>query len=118
MINTITIKSPFEFQKVINKGQWYGSNFFSIYILPNKEKYNKIGLGIGKKVGKANKRNRVKRLIREAYKEIEIENKLNYGYNIVFIWKSKAKFEDLTFEKTKNDIDRVFNKALLYSEVV
>ena len=118
MINTCTIKSPFEFQKVILKGQWYGSNFFSIYILPNKENINKIGLGIGKKAGKANRRNRIKRLIREAYKELEIKNELKYGYNIVFIWKSKSNFEDLTFEKTKNDLDKVFHKASLYKEVV
>ena len=112
MINTCTIKSPFEFQKVILKGQWYGSNFFSIYILPNKENINKIGLGIGKKAGKANRRNRIKRLIREVYRSFE--DRLEIGNNIVILWKSKNDYSKATYYNIEYDLKKCLKKSNIY----
>lgn len=109
MKKTYSLKKPKEFQKVLNKGIWFGGNLVSIYILSNKLNKNLLGLAIGKKVGKANKRNRVKRVIRAAYKTFE--NDIEIGYTIVFVWRSKAKFEDLKFNIMKKDIEKSFVKA-------
>ena len=49
----------------MNKGTWYGGDFLSVFILKNSQEGNQIGLAIGKKVGKAFKRNRLKRLIKD-----------------------------------------------------
>lgn len=109
MLNTFSIKDPKLFEKTMKKGNWYGGNFLSIYILKNNSTYNQIGLGIGKKVGKACKRNYVKRLIRESY--TKLETNIIYGYNIVFVWKAKASFEDVSYEGIYRDLSRAFKKA-------
>ena len=109
MINTTSIKDEKVFQKVMNKGSWYGGDFLSLYILPFEEDENKIGLAIGKKVGKAYKRNKVKRLIKEAYTIIESD--LKHGYYIVFVWKSTAIYDNVSFDGIKSDLVKNFKKA-------
>jgi len=108
---TFSLKASKEFQKVINKGVWYGGELISIYIMPNKEKFNFLGLAIGKKVGKAVKRNRVKRVVRAAY--LEMEENIKKGFNIIIVWRAKAKFEELTFKCIRRDLERAFKKMNL-----
>lgn len=109
MIKTQSIKDDDLFQKLINKGTWYGGDFICAYILPNNTDGNNIGLGIGKKVGKAYKRNRVKRLIRAAYTNLEKD--IKYGYNIVFVWRTKAIYDDVTYLGIYFDLNNIFRKA-------
>ena len=112
---TLSLKKTKEFQRVLNKGKWFGGTLISVYILPNRSLQNKIGLAVGKKVGKATKRNRTKRVIRAVYQSFE--NNLKVGYNILFVWKSKAHFEDLKYEIIQRDMKRAFDKADLFEEV-
>ena len=114
MINTFSIKESKEFQKVINKGNWFGGDYLSTYVLKNGDKSNYIGLAIGKKAGKAYKRNRIKRIIKACY--TDVENNLNSGYSIVFIWKIKAKYEDLSYDGIYSDIIKAFKKAGILNE--
>lgn len=112
MKKTLSLKEPKEFQRALKKGTWYGGNLISTYILSNNTEntnVNYIGLAIGKKVGKATKRNKVKRVIRAAY--LSLEKNLDKGYIFVFVWRAKAKFEDLTFLNIKKDLEKSFNKA-------
>ena len=113
MKNTLSLKEPKLFQKAINKGVWYGGNLISTYILSNsnqKNSTNLIGLAVGKKAGKATKRNRVKRVIRAAYSNLESEI-TSSGNIFLFVWRAKACFEDLSYDAIKRDIERAFKKA-------
>ena len=109
MKKTLSLKNPKEFQKILKLGKWFGGDLISTYILPNKESFNMLGLAIGKKVGKATKRNRVKRVIRAAY--LTLEDDISLGYTIVFVWRAKAKVENLTFDIIKKDMEKSFIKA-------
>lgn len=109
MINTYSIKDSKEFQRVIQKGQWVGGEYLSTYVLQNKDNKNYIGLAIGKKAGKAFKRNKIKRLIRAGYTELEKD--VNYGFNIVFVWKTKAIFDTISYDAILKDIKRAFSKS-------
>ena len=109
MINTYSIKDDTLFQKLINKGTWYGANFICAYILPNNSDANNIGLGIGKKVGKAYRRNRLKRLIKAAYTNLEPD--IKYGYDILFVWKSKANYDEVTYNGIYKDLNYILRKA-------
>ena len=52
---------------------------------PKKEFVNRIGISASKKIGGAVERNRAKRVIREAFKQIEKESNIKTGYLIVII---------------------------------
>ena len=109
MKNTTSIKENELFQKVMNKGTWYGGDFLSVFILKNGLEQNKIGLAIGKKVGKAYQRNKVKRYIRQAYSVLEQE--MTYGYSIVFVWKSKAEYDNVDYDAIYKDVSKTLKKA-------
>ena len=59
-------------------------------------------------MGKAIKRNRLKRLIRESYRLQR--NELLQGYNMVFLW-NKNKLEDCKCGQVKEDMNKLFEKA-------
>ena len=114
MINTFSIKDSKDFQKVINKGKWLGGDYLSTYVLQNNTDTNYIGLAIGKKAGKAYKRNRIKRLIKESY--TNLESSIKGGYSIVFVWKIKAKYEEISFDGINSDLKKAFKKAGIMNE--
>ena len=109
MKHTLSIKDNEMFNKVMNNGSWYGGDFLCTYILPNNADYNMIGLAIGKKVGKAFKRNKVKRWIKASY--MRLENNMKLGFNIIFVWKSKAEYDNVDFNEIDKDINKMFSKA-------
>jgi len=109
-----TLKKNYEFKNVLNKGKFYRGKYVTIYINKNKEEKNKIGIAISKKIGKANKRNRLKRLIRESYR-LQKDN-LKKGYNIIFIWNKQADILNNTYKNVSKDIIKLFNKAGIINE--
>ncbi len=104
-----TLKKNYEFKNVMNKGKFYRGKYVTIYITKNKEEKNKIGIAISKKLGKANKRNRLKRLIRESYR-LQKSN-LKKGYNIVFIWNRQADILNNKYKNVSQDIIKLFQRA-------
>ena len=82
MKSILTLKKNYEFKNVLDKGKVYYGNQIIVYINKNKKEKNILGIAINTKLCKANKRNKLKRLIRENYRLV---NKfLKQGYNIVF----------------------------------
>ena len=106
---TYSIKDEKLFQKLINKGNWYGGNYISLYVLSNNKDSNQIAYGVGKKVGKAYKRNYVKRLLRESYSKLE--NSVKTGYSLFFVCKNKANFDNISFDEIYNDVYNTLKKA-------
>ncbi len=72
-----------EFQLVFDKGGKFGNNQLKIYALPNGNSVSRLGLVVGRKFGNSPRRNRFKRILREAYRLNK--NLLNNGVDIVVI---------------------------------
>ena len=53
----------------------------TVYAIPNELAYPRLGLSVGRKIGTAPKRNRIKRLIREAFRMMQHD--LPRGYDMV-----------------------------------
>jgi len=104
-----TLKKNYEFEIVLKKGKFYIGNQISIYIIKNREENNRFGIAISKKIGKAVKRNYIKRKIRENYRLIEKD--LKKGQDIVFLWNKKVPVEEANFNIIKKDMKKLFEKA-------
>lgn len=103
-----TLKKNYEFKNVLDKGKFYRGKYITIYITKNKKEKNVIGIAISKKIGKAVKRNRLKRLIRESFRLQK--NELEQGYNLVFLW-NKNQIQDCKSNEVQEDMKKLFQRA-------
>ena len=108
MKKTKMLKKNYEFKKILTKGKKYKEKNIEAFILKNREKYNLLGLAISSKAAGAVTRNKIKRILRENYKNLE-EN-IKVGYSIVFLVRSNKKLEknDIKFEDIKNEMKNIF----------
>ena len=81
------IKSKNTFQIVYKTGRSVVDSMSVMYVLPNEEKNIKIGFAVGKKMGSAVTRNRVKRLMREVFRHRKAELK----DSVQIIWVARKK---------------------------
>lgn len=114
MKQTKMLKKNYEFRNVLTKGKYYTGNYIEAFIKQNNQKLNLLGLAISVKTAKATRRNQIKRLLRENYKNIETQ--IRTGYSIVFLWKKKADISNANYENIKKDMNQIFNKAKLFKE--
>lgn len=66
------ILKPGDFSRVRKTGKRVSTRSLTLYILPNESGKARLGLSVSSRVGNAVTRNRIKRLLREAFR-------LNYG---------------------------------------
>ena len=117
MKKTKMLKKNYEFRKVLTKGKYYSGNNIEAFISKNNNKnFNFLGLAISTKVGKAVRRNNIKRLIRENYKVLEPE--IKSGNSIVFMWKKKSNIENATYHNIEEDMNIIFEKSNLKNKEI
>lgn len=115
MKKTKMLKKNYEFKEVLTKGKYYSGECIEAFIQPSKNKEkNYIGIAIGVKIAKAVKRNHLKRLIRESYKNCE--NYIKTGNRIVFLWKKKKEIKQATYKKINEDMKKIFEKSKIIEE--
>ncbi len=109
MNNTFMIKKNYEFKRLFSKGKFVYGNNIHFYFLITNNSYNKFGIAISKKQGKAVSRNHIKRLIRENYKIIE--KRIKTGVNILIVINNKKDIKDISFDDIKMDFENALKKA-------
>lgn len=72
-----------DFELVFKKGLSSASKYLVIYARPNELNWNRLGLSVSKKIGKAVTRNRIKRLLREAMRKVLGDFLQHYDFVIV-----------------------------------
>ena len=70
---TATLKKNYEFHRLYSKGKSAVTPFLAVYARQSKRPVNRIGFTVSTKLGKAVKRNRVRRRLREIYRLHEAE---------------------------------------------
>jgi len=96
-----------DFKKVYAKGKSCADHFVVLFVLRNDLEGNRIGLSVSKKIGKAVKRNRVKRLFREVYRLNK--DKLIQGFDLIFLARKDA--IKLDFHGMERSILRLYKRA-------
>ena len=114
MKKTEMLKKNYEFKKVLTKGNFFSNKILNIVVLRNNKNINYLGIAISKKNGKAFQRNRAKRLIREAYKTLEI--KITCGNNIVILLNKKFSINNLNFKDVLSEMKELFEDANILKE--
>jgi len=107
MKNTETITENKIFTRLYGKGRTAVSGSAVVYYRQNNLHENRLGLTSTKKIGCAVKRNRARRVIREAYRLLE--DRLKVGYDIVIVARTKA--TSVTMFAVKSDLERAFRTA-------
>jgi len=86
------IKSNRDFSALFKKGESVVCYAFVCYIRPRRAGKNRLGIVTGKKVGNAVKRNRSRRIIREAFRLIDpiLKEKTDRRFDFVFVARTKT----------------------------
>ncbi len=90
MSEYITLKDNRDFSRLYKRGKSYVSPVLVTYVIKNKNNNLRFGITTGKKIGKAVKRSRARRVIRAAYYELYPD--LKQGYDFVFVARGKTPF--------------------------
>lgn len=110
MAEFLPLKKNRDFLKVYRKGTSKANPVLVLYILENREGFNRVGVSVSRKVGNSVIRNRVKRLVKEAYRKRMRD--IKPGYDMVFISRIRAK--DLSFQQIDKWMDDLIRRFKLY----
>jgi ribonuclease P protein component len=91
----LRLKKQADFQKLFQKGKRAFSSSLTLVYAPAEEMH--MGISIGKRHGKSVVRNRVKRLLREAFRSVSGE--MRGTYRIILIPKVSEQYTFKTFER-------------------
>jgi ribonuclease P protein component len=115
MAKRLALTRRAQYLAVYESGRASADNFIVVKALPNGLDATRIGFSVTKAIGKATIRNRIKRLLKENVRLLDVKQ----GWDIVFIARRgivKADFHQLTESAVKllrrsnlliNDVERV-----------
>lgn len=88
MLNSITLNENRDFRRIYRIGKSSVHSMCVVYAAKNRFGVNRIGVTASKKVGNAVKRNRARRVLKAAFREIEPN--IAAGWDFVIVARSRT----------------------------
>ncbi|WP_312643898.1 ribonuclease P protein component [Hydrogenoanaerobacterium sp.] len=88
MLYTKPLNNNWDFKRMYSRGKSQAHPLLVTYVMKNKLGYNRLGITASKKIGNAVKRNRARRIIKQAY--FEAEKELGCGYDVVLVARGRT----------------------------
>lgn len=96
-----------DFKKVYRKGKNYWNRNLVMYVMKNKLNRSRVGFTVTKKIGNSVVRNRVKRRMKEIFRE-NVSN-IKEEYDIIII--PKRNVVDIDYDQLKSAMIHIFKLA-------
>lgn len=110
MKKAFRIKDNKEFQEVFRRGKSFANRQLVIYYIQKPEQdHFRVGLSVGTKIGNAVTRNRIKRYLRQSFRELE--DRILPTLNIIIIARNPTK--DMGLQETKKSLIHVLSRQSL-----
>ncbi len=122
----IAIQENHLYKKTFARGRRYSGRYVTVCVLrdlcakklkkanPQKEFINRIGLSVPKREGGAIERNRVKRIIRAGFQDVERHHPLRRGYLIVIA--SRPGIERQKSTAIASELRYIFKKLEMFAD--
>ena len=98
------LKKNSQFNFIYKKGERIHTEHFTLFVVKSRFVGYKIGFSVSKKIGKANKRNKLKRRLREIVRVLPVPEKQNY------VLMAKEGAAELEFAQIKKQVEKLFEK--------
>lgn len=102
------LRRPIDFQRVYSRRRSVSDNILIVYAAPNDKDYNRLGLSVSRKYGPAVRRNRLRRLYREAYRLTR--HTMPKGLDLILIPKSR---DEPLLEELKTALPRLVQRVAI-----
>lgn len=106
MRKELRIKKSQEFLEIMKYKRFYSSPVMTIYVKPKAKEMNRIGLSVGKKLGNAVIRNKIKRQLRMMVQEI-----YTFEENFDTIILVREKFIEESYDSNKKVLEMLLKKV-------
>lgn len=107
------LRSKADFDRLRQEGRVFHNRFVTLSVASNGLDYNRYGIITSKQLGKAVRRNRVRRLLREAIRHAHA--RLRSGFDVVLI--ARHEIVGQPFLMICRTLDELFRKAGLVEEL-
>lgn len=101
-----------QFQTVYKTGKSYANKYLVLYVMGKQDGLRRVGFAVGKRLGGAVVRNRIKRLLRESFRLNQ--HCLKQGVDLIIIGRQPIVGKD--FDIVNRAVSELFGKAKILAE--
>ncbi len=109
MRKELRIKKNEEFSELISKKKRVASYSFIVYYDKAREKKNRVGISVSKKLGNAVTRNKIKRQLRMICQSVVPFEEASYDCVIIV----RKGYQERSFEENRNDLEKLLKKVII-----
>jgi ribonuclease P protein component len=106
------LRSGDDFRRIRREGRTSVHPLLVLSVLPNNFEYSRFGFAVGRRIGKAVRRNRIKRRMRESVRVRIGQGGIAAGWDIVLI--ARYPIQDASFRQVDGAIGLLLRRARLF----